>query len=81
VPGPKNNFDLIVTPVEVLPDTTREEMRNSVRGWIKPPRKVAEFLEEYSRQGGTHHAALVLGDRWEELQAFARFAGIGLVNI
>jgi len=81
VPGPKNSFDLILSPVEMLADTKREDMQNTVRGWMKPRQGAAEFLEEYSRHGGTHHAALVLGERLEELKAFARFAGIGLVEI
>ncbi|MCG3149683.1 MAG: L-arabinose isomerase [Verrucomicrobiae bacterium] len=81
VPGPKNSFDLIVSPVEMLGDTTREDMKNTVRGWMQPRLGATKFLEEYSRHGGTHHAALVLGERTEELAAFARFAGIGLVTI
>jgi len=32
VPGPKNSFDLIVTPVEMLTDTKRDDMQNIVRG-------------------------------------------------
>jgi L-arabinose isomerase len=37
------------------------------------------FLEQYSRLGGTHHSALVLGDHTEALAAMARFAGIEAV--
>jgi L-arabinose isomerase len=51
-------------------------MKRSVRGWIRPARPVAEFLEEYSRLGGTHHSALVLGQRPEFIRAFATFAGL-----
>ena len=81
VPGPKNSFDLLVAPVEMLADSTREDMQGTVRGWMRPRRPVAEFLEEYSRHGGTHHSALVLGERADEISAFARFAGLGLVNL
>ncbi|MFW6107853.1 MAG: L-arabinose isomerase family protein [bacterium] len=75
-PGPDGSFRLIVAEVDVLPDTDREDMQNKVRGWVRPTRPVAEFLEVYSRNGGTHHSALVLGRHAEALAAFARFLGI-----
>jgi len=74
-PGPDDSFSLILAPVHVLPDCTGE-MQNVVRGWIMPERPVAEFLEAYSACGGTHHSALVLGDRLEALDAFSSFAGL-----
>lgn len=75
-PGPDESFRLIVAPVEVTGDTTRDDMKRSVRGWIRPTRTTAAFLEAYSRLGGTHHSALVLGDHAEAIEAFARFAGL-----
>lgn len=76
-PGPKDTFTLIVAPVEVLPDTKRADMKKSVRGWIRPvSRTVPNFLEAYSRAGGTHHSALVLGDRAEGLAAMGRALGM-----
>jgi len=81
VPGPKNSFDLLVAPVEMLADSTREDMQGTVRGWMRPRRPVAEFLEEYSRHGGTHHSALVLGEQADAISAFARFAGLQLVKL
>jgi len=75
-PGPDDSFRLIVAPVEVQEDTTREDMQGTVRGWIRPRRSTAAFLEAYSRLGGTHHSALVLGEHAEAIAAFARFAGI-----
>ena len=75
-PGPDETFDLIVAPVEVLGDGTHPDMKQKVRGWIRPAGTVAEFLEEYSRRGGTHHSALVLGDRAEAIEAFATYAGL-----
>ena len=75
-PGPHDSFRLIVAPVEVLADGTHPSMRQSVRAWIKPPQPVPEFLEAYSRLGGTHHSALVYDEEVEALAAFARFIGI-----
>ena len=34
------------------------------------------FLEEYSRLGGTHHSALVLGDRLEAIRTMAKLLKI-----
>jgi len=75
-PGQNDTFALIVSPVDVLEDTDSPELRDIVRGWIRPSRPVGEFLEEYSRWGGTHHSALVLDASTETLQAFAAFLGI-----
>ena len=46
-----------------------------------PEGDLATFLENYSRNGGTHHAMLVFGDRTEELEKFAQLAGIPAVRI
>ena len=75
-PGPQDSFRLIIAPVDVVGDATHPKMHECVRGWIRPRRGVAEFLEEFSRLGGTHHSALVLGRRAEAIAAFARFARI-----
>ena len=76
VPGPDDSFSLIVAPVEVLGDTTDEEMRSVVRAWIKPAIPIGEFLEAYSRAGGTHHSALVMGEKTAAIAAMGRFAGL-----
>ncbi|MFZ4615818.1 MAG: L-arabinose isomerase family protein [Rectinemataceae bacterium] len=77
VPGPQDSFSLIVAPVEVLAEDSRLDppMRDTVRAWVRPPGGVARFLEAYSRLGGTHHSALVLGDRAEAIAAFGRWSG------
>jgi L-arabinose isomerase len=75
-PGPDDNFRLIVAPVEVVGDSDREDFKDKVRGWMRPQGAPDEFLEAYSRLGGTHHSALVLGDHVEALVAFAGFAGL-----
>ncbi|MBT3378058.1 MAG: hypothetical protein HN742_39930 [Lentisphaerae bacterium] len=81
VPGPADTFSLVVAPMDVLGDTTNEEMRGAVRGWIKPACPVEDFLERYSQAGGTHHSALVLGERVDALTAFARHANLPVVVI
>ncbi len=78
-PGPDNRFGLIVARVEILGDSDNASLRGAVRGWIRPAGDLAAFLENYSRNGGTHHSALVLGDRLEGIVAFAEFAGLECV--
>jgi len=75
-PGPDDSFRVILSAVEALEDATHPDMRKIVRGWIKPSCAVQDFLEQYSRFGGTHHSALIIGDHAEAVGAFARFAGI-----
>ena len=42
---------------------------------------ISHFLEAYSRAGGTHHNALVLGDQAEGITAFGRMLGMTVVQI
>jgi len=80
-PGPIDSFSLVIAPLEVQGDATNPKMHESLRAWVKPRCPVAEFLERYSRAGGTHHSALVPGAQAEAMAAFARFAGIEPVVI
>ena len=82
-PGPDNTFSLIIAPVEVLPEESGIDsaMQSSVRAWVRPRRPVAAFLEAYSRAGGTHHSALVLGAAPGALAAFGRFCGLEIVEL
>ena len=82
-PGPGDTFSLIVAPVEVLGEDASLDpaMRDTVRLWVRPQVGVAPFLEAYSRAGGTHHSALVLGDRADAVAAFGRLSGLAVVHI
>ncbi|MBN2302383.1 MAG: hypothetical protein JXN60_07710 [Lentisphaerae bacterium] len=76
VPGPNDSFSLIAAPVEMLGDTSVAEMKDSVRGWMKPVLPLESFLEKYSQYGGTHHSALIMGNEMEGIRAFADFMGL-----
>ena len=80
-PGPNDSFSLIVAPMHVLGDGSNPAVQEMIRGWIRPRIPMARFLEAYSRAGGTHHKALVLGDQFEALCAFGRYAGLEIVTI
>ena len=80
-PGPDDTFRLIVAPVVILAEDASLDpaMRDVVRVWVRPHGKVARFLEAYSRAGGTHHSALVLGEHADALAAFGRMSGLEVV--
>ncbi len=82
-PGPGGTFSLIVAPVEVLAedDSLDPAMRDAVRAWVKPHAGLVDFLETYSRAGGTHHSALVLGEPVDEIAAFGEICGMEVVRI
>jgi L-arabinose isomerase len=75
-PGPDESFSLLVAPVEVEADATDERWSRTIRGWIRPECGVVDFLEANSKNGGTHHSALVLDQTPEAVSAFAGFLGI-----
>jgi len=82
-PGPDDTFSLIVVPVDVLAENAplAPGMRDAVRMWVRPPGGVASFLEAYSRVGGTHHSALVLGNHAGAISAFGRMMGLTTVEL
>ncbi len=74
-PGPKDNYTLLIAPVQVLPVKGKDRMAETVHGWIKPSKDIAEFLADYSYHGGTHHLAMVYGKVSEEIVRFGRLMG------
>ncbi len=75
-PGPNERFSLLVTAVNVLGDGTHPDLAGHIRSWVRPSCPVGEFLWAYSKHGGTHHLALVMGERIEAIEAMAMFAGL-----
>jgi L-arabinose isomerase len=80
-PGPDDTFRLVTAPVEVLPDGTHPDLNRWVRGWIRPALPLAQFLEEFSHFGGTHHSALLFGDHVEALADFSALLKIEHCNL
>lgn len=74
-PLPGGRYRLILSSVTMETIKGRDRMKDSVHGWFKPATSVAQFLEQYSRFGGTHHAALVYGKVSAELAAFGKWMG------
>lgn len=73
-PGKDNTYTLITATIAVE-KVSDVNFKNSVRGWIKPQIKIEDFLAEYSRAGGTHHLAMVYGDKTKPIARFAKLMG------
>ena len=75
-------YTLILAPVQ-MQEIGREHggYRYVVQGWLKPPMPVADYLEQYSLAGGTHHSALVYGAGPEELRVFGEVMGFDVTII
>ena len=70
-PCEAGNYTLILAAGEVLGISSENKMAESVNGWFRPERPLPEFLELFSRAGGTHHSVLVYADCLKEMAAFA----------
>jgi L-arabinose isomerase len=80
-PLAENKYELIVSAVEMLDVVGENNMQNSIHGWFKPAVNISDFLESYSKAGGTHHAVLVYGDKINEIAKFGEIMGWDIVRI
>lgn len=80
-PGPNETYTLIVAPVEMVLDGDDSNFAGSIRGWFRPSIPLLKFLQQYSRAGGTHHAAVVYGDTAGLLGSMAGHLGWGVVRV
>ena len=80
-PGGNGKFTLLCTQGEVLPISGKNNMNESVNGWFRPSGRVSDYLERFSRLGGTHHSALIYGESLDELEMFARCMGFAFVAL
>ena len=74
-PGPDDSYTLIIAPGSMLDVEGEDRMTDLIRGWFRPEISIADFLEEYSRLGGTHHSAMIYGDVTEDLIRFGEIMG------
>lgn len=80
-PLSRGAFRLIVAPGALESVTGIDRFSETIRGWFKPDGTLRDFLENYSRNGGTHHAALVYGADAALMNDFAHFMGIEAVGM
>lgn len=71
----ENGFNLFISPVEVLKETTDLHQKN-IRGWIDFKKPINEVLEKISMCGATHHSILVYDAKPCEIEFFAKCAGV-----
>lgn len=74
-PGPADTYTLIVAPITLQDVPGKDAHEGSIRGWFKPAGSLEAFLTDYSRLGGTHHAALVYGDALHTISGFGEWMG------
>lgn len=77
-----DHFHLIISQGTMLdvgsPDNA---YRRNTQGWFKPCKPIAQFLEEYSMAGGTHHSAMVYDADIREIRAFGKMMGFEVIEI
>ncbi len=74
-------YALIAAPVTMVSGGKNPKFKTTVRGWMKPALPLSDFLADYSRAGGTHHAALVYGATLPALARFSQLMGFEFVKI
>lgn len=83
-PQKDGKFTLIIAKGKMLKLKSGVENRQScgINGWFKPKNfDIADFLAEYSRNGGIHHAAMVWGGDIDVIANFGRLAGFDIVTL
>ncbi len=74
----EGGFTLILSKVEVLDAEGDDQLKESIRGWVKPDMPLSTFLEKYSMAGGTHHLVIVYGVAHKFLSAFGKMMGFSV---
>ncbi len=80
-PGKDYSYSLIASDIEMIDVNGEDKMTDSIHGWFRPKIQISDFLSQYSRHGGTHHAAIVYGDVMKAMEALAKIMNWKLVKI
>lgn len=75
LPIADNKFRVIVSLVDMRVPKCDKFRGSSTCGWFDPNKNIANFLEEYSNLGGTHHLCLMYGDARKTAETFAKTMG------
>lgn len=75
-----DEYRLLIAPVTML-STPKGAFTGQIRGWMKPPRAVSDFLQAISRAGVTHHSCLIYGADIEQLEYFGQLLGLKVTKI
>jgi len=74
-PCGNTSYSLFVAPVTMLPEESDSLFANKIRGWLKPVIPLTDFLEIFSKMGGTHHSALVYNAEPDLIMEFGKMMG------
>lgn len=74
-PGPDGIFTMIIAEVTMVSPGISSPQ--DIRGWFVPPpsMNVSDFLECYSRLGGTHHLVICYNGSVKQLRSYAALMG------
>lgn len=75
----QDDYRLFIAPAEML-SYDKDNFSGSMRGWMKPEGyTTAQFLEEHSKWGATHHSFFVYDAAADEIEYFAKLLGLEAV--
>lgn len=75
----RDDYRLFVAPAEMM-SYDDDTFKGAIRGWMKPENyTTAEFLEEHSRWGATHHSIFVYGATVDEMEYFGKLLQVETV--
>jgi L-arabinose isomerase len=74
-PTDEHAWSLILAPVTMLPESSDTRFAHNIRGWMRPDIPLADFLEAFSRLGGTHHSALIYTEEKDIIKIFGEMMG------
>lgn len=71
LPVANDKFRVIASLVDMRVPKCDKFRGSSTCGWFDPNKNIANFLEDYSKLGGTHHLCLMYGDERKVAETFA----------
>lgn len=80
-PGPDATYGIVAVPGDIIEHGDDQEFATSMRAWFRPRLALSDCLQAYSNAGGTHHSAMVMGDRTRDIERFASMAGLPCVTL
>ncbi len=81
LPITNNGFRVIVSYVDMKVPKCDKFRGNATCGWFEPAKKISDFLQDYSKLGGTHHLNLMYGDARKMMETFAKTMGFEYYEI
>ena len=81
LPIANNGFRVIVSYVDMKVPKCDKFRGNATCGWFEPAKNIGDFLQDYSKLGGTHHLNLMYGDARKIAEAFAKTKGYEFFEI